>query len=395
VTIAPIYVSRDSLVPHPDNPRVCLRDDVVSAIAAALSETQVFPPEHALIVRKVADKRQVLSGHHRLAGADKAGIEKIPVWEKELDDAAAYMLLATANNQGELSPLEIGIHALKASPKSEGGRGKKGGLTEYADRIGKTQQYVNLLRQAAEVIQDIPTTQVVGLQEKAKHLSAIHKLPTEIWKDSVQWLSENDSTAQEVAGRVDAALEAGGGPQNILKQFRKKPAAHVTNNSGNNEWYTPLMYIEAARRVLGVIDCDPASARKANLNVQAGKFYTKSDDGRSKPWGKRVWMNPPYAQPLCEEFCVALKTKKESGEVSEAIALINNATETSWFSSLTSVASAVVFPNSRIKFLTPEGDPGNSPLQGQAFVYVGDNPAKFLAEFGKFGWCAEVKNVGV
>jgi hypothetical protein len=33
-----------------------------------------------------------------------------------MDDERAFMELATSNNQGELAPLEIGIHALKAVP---------------------------------------------------------------------------------------------------------------------------------------------------------------------------------------------------------------------------------------------------------------------------------------
>ena len=37
-------------------------------------------------------------------------------------------------------------------------------------------------------------------------------------------------------------------------------------NSGNNEWYTPAQYLEAARDVLGKIDLDSASSKEATEN---------------------------------------------------------------------------------------------------------------------------------
>ena len=76
--------------------------------------------------------------------------------------------------------------------------------------------------------------------------------------------------------------------------------AHVGQNTGDTEWFTPPEIVEAARRVLGEIDLDPASTREANIVIKAKVFYTRHDDGLTKPWKGRVWMNPPYAHPLVD-----------------------------------------------------------------------------------------------
>jgi len=60
-----------------------------------------------------------------------------------------------------------------------------------------------------------------------------------------------------------------------------------------NEHYTPGPIIEAARVVLGGIDLDPASCPVANETVRAASIYTKADDGLSRAWPGRVWLNPP------------------------------------------------------------------------------------------------------
>jgi phage N-6-adenine-methyltransferase len=165
--------------------------------------------------------------------------------------------------------------------------------------------------------------------------------------------------------------------------LRLAKGAHVSNNSGENEWYTPSCYIESARIVMGKIDLDPASSEIANKVVKAKKYFDEETNGLDKKWSGNIWMNPPYAQPLIFDFILKLETE----EYEQAIILVNNATETKWGQKLLELSNAVCFHTSRIRFVSPDGELGDAPLQGQMIAYIGANYKDFISEFKKYGIC--------
>lgn len=189
---------------------------------------------------------------------------------------------------------------------------------------------------------------------------------------------------QEIAERI----EQGEKPKEVIAEVKNRP--HVANNSGNNEWYTPAEYIEAAREAMGSIDTDPASNDIANKVVKAEKYYTIETNGLAHDWTGNVWMNPPYSSDLISKFVEKLKEQRVN--YNQAIILVNNATETQWFYEIVKIASAVCFPKSRVKFYMPDGKTG-APLQGQAVLYVGNNTEKFISAFGGIGWTAKITEV--
>jgi hypothetical protein len=164
-------------------------------------------------------------------------------------------------------------------------------------------------------------------------------------------------------------------------------AAHLTPQAGISEWYTPAEYLNAARQVLGGIDLDPASCVMAQRRVRAKRFYTLAEDGLTRKWQGKVWLNPPYTAELVGRFTAKLCAHYLAGDVPAALLLVNNATETHWFQDAAHLATALCFPRGRIRFLDGNGHHAGTPLQGQTVLYFGRNRKQFEKAFASFGFC--------
>jgi hypothetical protein len=161
------------------------------------------------------------------------------------------------------------------------------------------------------------------------------------------WLSQYDAEAHK---RIEA------------------PNVHFSSES--NEWTSPSAIVEKAQEMFGVIDLDPCSDDAESPAVPAKEIYTKEDDGLSKEWNGRVYMNPPYGSEI-GTWIVKLKGEYESGRVTEAIALVPARPDTEWFRALRLYARCFIF--GRLKF----GGQENSAPFPSMLVYLGVNIKQF------------------
>ena len=133
------YLPLDLCVSHPLNPRLAQDEEAITRLVKAI-QVEGFGPAHAILVRPLDGKYEILSGHRRREAANRAALQQIPAWVlMDISESKAHSLLLLENEQAELSALEKGKHAydhIQEYGKGEGGRGKTGGIREYAREHG-------------------------------------------------------------------------------------------------------------------------------------------------------------------------------------------------------------------------------------------------------------------
>lgn len=140
----------------------------------------------------------------------------------------------------------------------------------------------------------------------------------------------------------------------------------------SNEWLTPPEIIHA----LGEFDLDPCSPVNRPWRT-AKSHYTTEDDGLTKPWIGRVWLNPPYG-PHTGKWLRRLACH------GRGTALIFARTETEmFFEHVWGKASALLFIKGRLHFHYVDGTraAANSGAPSVLISY-GDEDAQILRDCG-------------
>jgi len=159
----------------------------------------------------------------------------------------------------------------------------------------------------------------------------------------------------------------------------KSKTLETLTSAKSDEHGTPHFLAQAVREVLGTIDLDPMSNPAAQKIIQAKNFYTKEEDGLTKPWIGRIWLNPAFS--LADEAVAKLIGACEVGICPEALLLIKAAPETKRNQSLSPYAFCEL--NKRVKFLA-EGNKVQAPFSTLIF-YLGKNFTKFKEVFSGLG----------
>ena len=333
----------------------------------------------------------LIDGHNRYEICTKHNIPyKTVQREFESREAVIEWIILNQFGRRNLPAHERARLALRLKPViAEKAREKQGERTDICQNSDRSS--IDTKRELAKLagVSHDTIVKVEHIEEEAPEPVVTASRQGQISVNAAYQVTKLEQEEQEeIAHRIEHIEEEPEGtatPKAIVQEVVNRP--HVSYNSGNNEWYTPREFIEAARLAMGSIDVDPASNDIAQKIVKAETYYTAETNGLDKTWEGNVWLNPPYASDLIGRF--ADKLLEQRKHYKQAIVLVNNATETEWFNKIISVASAVCFPKGRVKFYMPDGKTG-APLQGQAVLYIGDNPEAFTGTFCKLGWCANV-----
>ncbi len=222
----------------------------------------------------------------------------------------------------------------------------------------KAAKWSNEARRKLGVILKVPTLADLGITKKESALlQKLADVDSQVW-DTYQAKVEAGETGVHLSGIIGSNLSSLG-----------------------EEYYTPADYIAAAKGVMGDIDLDPASIEEANRTVGAKEFYSSKENGISKTWRGRVFLNPPYGEKIAP-FMEKLRSEMDAGNVSEAIVLVFYKMETEWAQLL--FRGVLCFPRGRVKFFGP-GSKKCAPTLGSVLVYFGPNEKGFAKAFSAIG----------
>lgn len=167
------------IIPNPTQPRTDFDEEALEELADSIRQLGLIQP---ITVKRDGDKYIIISGERRWRAAEKAGLEAIPAYIREVDDTTLHAMALVENIQREdLNAIEISLGMQRLVEEC--------GLTQeaLAERLGKKRStvanYLRLLNLPNEIQLAIKSgiismghaKAIASTESKAKQLSLLKR----------------------------------------------------------------------------------------------------------------------------------------------------------------------------------------------------------------------------
>ena len=235
-------VEIDRIAPNPDQPRTQFKKEEIEELAASIEKDGLLQP---ILVRQIADGTyQIIAGERRWQASKAAGLKKVPVRIKEVDDDQALELALIENIQrSDLNPIEEAYGYRRLMER------RSMTQAEVAQAVSKGRSTVaNALR-----LLDLPEeAQQLLFEEKitAGHARAILSVPTAEGRLSLTQkiidnglnVREAENLARLMSGKKDSSASTPREPmpavyKSVAKTLREtlKTNVRVKSSKGKNK----------------------------------------------------------------------------------------------------------------------------------------------------------------
>jgi hypothetical protein len=219
-----------------------------------------------------------------------------------MEDHTAMMQLVLANNQGELSPLERGLHALTVTEK---GRHNGKSVKAYAEAVGRNEQTIYGEVQAAEVARSLGSIlNFADLINRSTHLGVIHDAPEACWSALVGRLVEKDWTVAETRTAVRAVRDVRA-PRGYERYFPTDRLQELAATGSD-----PTETVQLAVRAIERGRADIREVPRSYNHVYPGKNHAMP-----LPWSQQwtVWFITIQAMVLLARYGFRLLGDRSAG----------------------------------------------------------------------------------
>lgn len=307
---------------------------------------------------------QILDGRNRFRACQETGV-KADFVEYNGPDPASYVISLNLIRR-HLNESQRGMAAAKLSNMQQGARTdiKPAANLQEVSRANAA-ELLNVSERTVNTAKKVERQGAPELVQAVEHGEVSVSAAAEIAE-----LPQEEQTEVIARGEKEILQRA--------KEIKQQKKFSTLMSSETPEHYTPEIIINTVRELFGQIDTDPCSNSKQSPNIPAITHFTKEDDGLNQQWIGRVYMNPPYGKEIAA-WVEKLVSEIQSGNCTEAIALVPARTDTKWFSQLRN--GLCCFVRGRLTFIGND-DPAPFP---SAVIYLGENNDKFISSFSPLG----------